>query len=174
MRLHQTLTGLAAVLVATGLLAGSVLAEPPASDGRPPFARGFGPGMMGMGGYADAAGIARLKADLAITKAQEPAWDTYAKILEEQASSMQAMRQGMDPEGVHAMAPEDRAKFMTQMFETRQAHFDALKTAAEHLLPSLSEFQRGKASAILPGLAAPGPRHAGMGGPMMGHGPFGH
>ncbi len=182
MRIHKTLVGLAIVLVGSGLLAGTVMAEG-TSDFRPPFMHGGGPGMMGPGmmgqgmmgmgasaRFGGTAAIDALKSDLAITAAQEPAWNAYAKTLQEQTASMQAMRQGVDPDGIRAMSQDDRAKFMSQMMEQRQAHFDKLKAAAETLLPSLTDFQKGKASATLPGLASPGSMQAGMGGPMMGRG----
>ena len=179
MRIQKTLVGLAVVLVGTGLLAGTVMAEV-GNDFKPPFMSGSGPGgmghgMMGMGGparFGDAASIDTLKSDLAITAAQEPAWSAYAKTLKEQTSSMQDMRQGMDPQAIRSMSQEGQVKFMNQMMEIRQTHFDQIKTAADLLLPSLTDFQKGKASAILPGLASAGSMHAGMGGPMMRQGSF--
>ncbi|MBF0333571.1 MAG: Spy/CpxP family protein refolding chaperone [Alphaproteobacteria bacterium] len=122
---------LAAVLLAATVLGGAAIA---------------GPHGHGMGGPPN---VEALESELGITPDQKAAWDVYAEVLKRNATSAQAMRQGVDP---RAMTPEDRAAFMTKMMGVRQQHFELVKAAAEALLPSLNEFQKGKASAMLPGL----------------------
>ena len=57
---------------------------------------------------------------------------------------------------------------MNAMFQSRADAQGAVRTAAEKLLPSLSQSQQGQARMKLPGLMAAG-RGPGMGGG-MGHG----
>ena len=98
---------------------------------------GMGPGLKGMehgpgmmkdmrsgtmhGGsghtFADPARLDALKADLAITAAQEPAWTKYAKAVQDTAASMETARESVDPDVVSKMTPADRFAFVTKRRE---------------------------------------------------------
>jgi hypothetical protein len=135
---------------------------------------GMGPGMM-QGGAGptpfDPARLETLKTDLGITAAQEPAWTKYAKTLQDAAATMKTTREGVDPDTVSKMTPQDRFAFVTKIREQAQKQFAAVKTAAEELLATLDDTQKAKAQQTLPGLAfGPGTTHAaGMGGPQHQH-----
>ena len=88
----------------------------------------MGPGMMnGMGPrmkhggadqtFSDPARLDALKAELAITPAQEPAWTKYAKAVQDAAAAMKTARESVDPEVVSKMTPADRFAFVTKMRE---------------------------------------------------------
>jgi LTXXQ motif family protein len=131
---------------------------------------GMGPGMMhgGTGPMQfDPARLETLKAELGITAAQEPAWGKYAKTLEDAAAAMKTTREGINPDTVGKMTPQDRFAFATKIREQAQKQFATVKTAAEELLATLDDTQKAKARQTLPGLAfGPGMRHAGgTGGP---------
>ena len=117
-------------------------------------------------------GTARtLKTELGITAAQEPAWTKYAKAVQDAAATMKTTREGVDPDAVSKMTPQDRFAFVTKIREQAQKQFAAVKTAAEELLATLDDAQKAKAQQTLPGLAfGPGTMHAaGMGGPQHQH-----
>jgi len=136
---------------------------------------GMGPGMMRGGpglAFADSAQIETLKKDLGITATQEPAWTKYAKVVQDAAATMKTAREGVDPESVSKMSPQDRFAFATKMREQGQKQFDTVHTAANELLATLDDGQKAKARDILPGLASfgPGPmRGAFIGGPWNRH-----
>jgi len=118
--------------------------------------KGVGPGMMhGDSGQtsADPARIDALKAELAITAAQEPAWAKYADAVQDAAASMETARESVDPDVVSKMTPADRFAFVTKRREQRQTQFGAVKAAAEELLATLDATQKAKATDVLPGLA---------------------
>lgn len=118
--------------------------------------KGMGPGMMhGDFGQtsADPARIDALKAELAITAAQEPAWAKYADAVQDAAASMETARESVDPDVVSKMTPADRFAFVTKRREQRQTQFGAVKAAAEELLATLDATQKAKATDVLPGLA---------------------
>src|SRR6185503_5718413 len=118
--------------------------------------KGMGPGMMhGDSGQtsADPARIDALKAELAITAAQEPAWAKYADAVQDAAASMETARKSVDPDVVSKMTPADRFAFVTKRREQRQTRFGAVKAAAEELLATLDATQKAKATDVLPGLA---------------------
>lgn len=167
------LLGLGAAAAVAGTIGwhALALAETPMHGGP----QGMGPGMMmGMGqshgpmagAFADpAAHLASLKTELAITAQQEPAWDAYAKVVRDAATSMKAQRQGMDMTAMHSMSDQDRQAFMTQMRDQHEKAFEPVKAVAENLLTALDDTQKTKAKEILPGLVSHGPgmmRHAGM------------
>ncbi|MGA3399599.1 MAG: hypothetical protein ABSC95_10295 [Acetobacteraceae bacterium] len=144
-----------------------------------PGMMGGGPGMMGWQdgvgprGFADpAARLTALKTDLAIRPEQTAAWDTYAKVVQDTAATMQAARAKLDPSTLQTMSWQDRRAAMTGLHEQHAQAFDAIKTAADALLPTLDNAQKTVARAALPGLAAGGPwmmaQHGGI--PMMGYG----
>lgn len=136
-----------------------------------------GPGMMhqqgpGMGhrmtqdgpglAYTDPTQIEGLKRELGITTAQEPAWNNYTKAIQDASTAMKTTREGVDPNVVSKMTPQDRYAFVTKMREQGQKQFDTVKAAADELFAALDETQKAKARDTLPGLASFGP------GPMRG------
>ena len=112
-----------------------------------------------------------MKAELAITPAQERAWTKYTKAVQDAAASMKTARENVDPDVVSKMTPADRFTFVTKRREQGQARFGAVKAAADELLATLDAMQKAKAGDILPGLAfGPGMMlGAGMGGPQHRH-----
>lgn len=137
----------------------------------PGMHRGMGPGMMrGAPGltFADPMQIETVKKELGITAPQEPAWTKYTKAIQDAATAMKTTREGVDPDAVSKMTPQDRFAFITKMREQGQKQFETVQTAANELFASLDDGQKTKARDILPGLASfgPGPmRGAFMGGP---------
>jgi periplasmic protein CpxP/Spy len=125
--------------------------------------RGMGYGVTNMPGYLDA-----LKAQLVITKEQEPAWHQYADTVSGVATQMQGLRQSM-----HTQMPQatwaQRREFMNQAFDAHQQAYETVHGAAEKLLPALDPQQRQTAQAVLPGLRTGGMMGGGPG--MMGAGP---
>jgi hypothetical protein len=131
----------------------------------------MGPGMHGGPGFAftDPARIDSLKTELGITAAQEPAWTKYAKTLQDAAMAFKTTREGINPDDVSKMSPQDRFAFVTKIREQRQKQFETVTTAANELLATLDDTQKAKARDVLPGLASFGPGRLGaMGG--MRHG----
>jgi hypothetical protein len=129
----------------------------------------MGPGMMHGGQgvtFADPTEIDKLKSELGITPAQEETWIKYAKAVQDAASTMKATREGIDPDAVSKMTPQDRFAFMTKVREQAQKQFETVKAAAGELLATLDDKQKARAEEILPGLAfGRGPMHgAFMGG----------
>ena len=136
---------------------------------------GMGPGMMHGGAgpmQFDSARIRTLKTELGITAAQEPAWTKYAKAVEDAATAMKTTREGVNPETVSKLSPQERFAFVTKIREQAQKQFETVKTAADELLATLDDTQKAKARDTLPGLGGfgPGAMHgAGMGGPHHQH-----
>jgi hypothetical protein len=138
--------------------------------------KGMGPDMMqgmrhGMkhGGpgltFADPARIEALKAELAITPAQESAWTKYTKAVQDAAAALKTMPEGVDPTTVSKMSPSDRFAFVTKMREQGQKQLGSVKVAADELLATLDAAQKAEATDILPGLAfGPGPMRGADGG----------
>ena len=62
-----------------------------------------GPGLT----VTDPAQIERLKTELGITTAQESAWAKYAKALQDAATAMKTAREGIDPDAVSKLSPQD-------------------------------------------------------------------
>ena len=129
---------------------------------------GMGPGMKHGGPeltFADPARFDALKAELAITPAQEPAWTTYAKAVQDAAATLKTTREGIDRTEVSKMSPSDRFAFVTKMREQGQKQIGSVKVAADELLATLDATQKAKATDILPGLAfGPGPMRGADGG----------
>lgn len=130
---------------------------------------GMGPGMTHGGpgpAQFDPARTETLKTELGITAAQEPAWAKYTKAVQDAATAMKTTREGVDPNTVSKMSPQDRFAFVTKIREQAQKQFETVKTAADELLATLDDAQKAKAKETLPGLATfgPGAMHgAGMG-----------
>ena len=141
------------------------------------MSQGMGPGMghgMMHGGAGpmqfDPARLDTLKTELGITPAQEAAWSTYAKTVEDAATTMKTTREGVDPDAVSKMTPADRFAFVTKIRAQAQKQFETVRTAATELLATLDDAQKAKARDILPGLASFGPGMRGaMAGPQHQH-----
>lgn len=123
----------------------------------PGMMKGMGPGMKGMmhgraGVGIDPAQLETLKTELKIMPAQEQAWSTYAKAVQDAAASMKTTRESVDPDAVSKMTPADRYAFVSKMREQGQKQFGAVKSAADDLLATLDATQKAKANDILPGL----------------------
>ncbi|GBQ28677.1 hypothetical protein AA700_1677 [Acidiphilium acidophilum DSM 700] len=180
------MSGAAAIVLAG--TASVAWAQTPAAG---PAQGGYGPGMMGggsgggmMGGFGPGAGhrgfgapsvAARLgvvKQELKITSTQTPAWNSYAAAVSRSDQSLwTTMRSMMQPATISRVTPEDRFTIMGKVIALQKRRFDAYKAAAAALLPHLTQYQRGQASEILPGLAAGGFSMGGHG--MMGGSSFG-
>ena len=142
-----------------------------------PYGRG-GPGAgggpaFGRGVTDPESYLAALKAELAITPAQEPAWAAYSAVVRENA---EAMRQAH--ENIFAAMPTaswaERRDMMNGMFQARDTTQARVREAAEAQLPQLTAAQRSRAPALLPGLRQPmGGRGGGRGGGMGGGGGMG-
>ena len=142
----------------------------------------MGPGMhgpMGSGamqsgpGFAvlDPARLDALKTELGIKPAQEQAWTKYTKAVQDSAAAMKTAREGVNPEAVGKLGPQERFAIGTKMREQAQKQHDTVKTAANDLLTTLDDAQKTKAQQTLPGLVfGPGP----MRGAFMGGAPFHH
>jgi hypothetical protein len=157
MKKITTILGLAAVAAVVGTIGWQALAETPMHGG--PQGMGM---MMGMGGAhsrmagafgAPPARLASLKTELGITAQEEPAWDAYAKAVQNAAMSMKGPHDGM---AMHSMSDQDRQTFMTQMRDQHEKVFAPVKAAAEQLLGALDDAQKTKAKEILPGLVPHG------------------
>jgi hypothetical protein len=122
----------------------------------PGMMKGIRPGTMHGGpgqNFSDQARIGALKAELAITPAQEPAWAKYAKAVHDAAATMKTARESVDPEAVRKVSPADRFAFVTKTREQGQTRFEPVKATADELLATLDATQKAKAGDILPGLA---------------------
>jgi hypothetical protein len=186
--------GIAAVTLLAG---GWALAQATGPGGfGPPFMRGMGhggmgPGMMprmhamgsGMGAgmgpgmmsgapaaiFSDRAQIETLKKEIGITAAQESAWTKYTKALQDAATAMKTAREGVNPDTIGKLSPQERFASMTNMREQGLKQFETVKTAANELLAALDDAQKAKAQTNLPGLAfGPGAMHT-AGGPPFRH-----
>ena len=134
---------------------------------------GYGPGMMngwgpggpkaGPGGPASANAFAALKQDLNITTAQSADWDTYTAAATAADQAMWAGMRALLQNAPAKAAPDDQFTLMSQIVDLRKQDFDKKHDAAQALLPHLTDFQRGQASEVLPGLAEAGRGTAGCG-----------
>ena len=135
---------------------------------------GMGPGMMRGGPgltFADPAQLETLKKELGITTAQEPAWTKYVETLQGAAAAMKTAREGVNPDAIGKLGPQERFAFVTKMREQAQKQHDTVRAAANELLATLDDAQKTKAQQTLPGLAfGPGAmRGAFMHGPHFRH-----
>jgi hypothetical protein len=111
-------------------------------------------GMMTGGAEMPAFGegrIAFLKAELAITTAQQVAWDAYAAALKKNFSSMQAMRQNMMT-ALEGKTPVERLDAHLAAIESRHGALKEIKPALAALYTALSDEQKKKADQILTGM----------------------
>lgn len=100
--------------------------------------------------------IAFLKAELAITDAQQPQWSAFADVLRAQAEKMRAMHTQMMQGGMPEAFP-DRLAMMERGLSARLDALKAMEAPARALYAVLSPDQQKKANDLL---AHP------MGGPM--------
>ncbi len=143
-------------------------AAPGAVQGQPPggmmgpgmMGRMMGPGMMDMmancpmmGGSASHAEgrIAFLKAELAITDAQNAAWDAYAAQIRKNLTSMQDMQKTM-MSMMDAKSPVERIDARIAMMEKRTQALKDIKPALAALYAVLSADQQKKADQFLTGM----------------------
>lgn len=117
--------------------------------------------MMGMGNcpmwgdsgtpaFADGR-IAFLKAELAITDAQNSAWDAYANALKKNLESMQGMHQTM-LKAWQATSPVERLDAHITAMEGRLAALKEVKAPLEALYAALNDEQKKKADDLLTGM----------------------
>lgn len=136
---------------------------------------GMGPGMM-MGGQGrgpmmgayDQGWFDALKKKLAITSAQEKAWDAYVAAAQANAKSMIDTHNSIDFEAVQKMAPKDQVDFMRKMHETRLDQMTSVIEARDALFKVLDDKQQKTAQTAL------GSYGMGYGGMMMGPGMMGY
>ncbi|HEY1932108.1 MAG TPA: Spy/CpxP family protein refolding chaperone [Acetobacteraceae bacterium] len=162
MRKLTSKIALAATLAVLGVGAAAFAQPMGPGSGYGPGYGGMGPGMMGSGyGYGDpTAYLDGLKTELAITHAQDAAWNIYADAVKRAAEQMQGVRATMwDAMGTASW--QERRDMMNSMFDARQQAFQIVQAAAGKLLPTLTTAQQAKAENSLPGLAEPG--HGGPG-----------
>ena len=63
---------------------------------------------------------------------------------------MKTAHEGVDPDAVSKMSPQDRVAFMTKMREQGQKQFEAVKTAVNELFGTLDDAQKAKAQKTPP------------------------
>ncbi len=127
---------------------------------------GYGPGMMqgygwARGGLSGKAGrqfagarLDVLRETLKITDGQRPAWDAYAKaVTDAQQNVWNGVRGVMRPGMMWSLSPDQRLALMQQMFDLRKKAYEREQAAAKALLPHLTDYQKGQASVLLPGLS---------------------
>lgn len=96
--------------------------------------------------------IAFLKAELAITGAQQPIWDTYAAAVKKSFSGMQSVRRQMMTT-MSSKSPVERLDAHISAMEPRLAALKELKPALAALYGALSEEQKKKADLVLTGMS---------------------
>jgi hypothetical protein len=137
---------------------------------------GMGPGMMSgqgwggrmMGAY-DEGWFEALKKKLAITPAQEGAWNGYVTAAKTNAKTMIDTHNNMDFDALSKMSAKEQVAFMRSMHEARIDQMGAVLDARETLLKALDDNQRKIAETALGGYGL-GMGGGMMGGPGMGYG----
>jgi len=92
--------------------------------------------------------IAFLKAELAITPAQQAAWDAYAAALKKNFASMQGMRASMMT-ALEGKTPVERLDAHVAAMEGRQMALKEMRPVLSALYAALSDEQKKKADQIL-------------------------
>lgn len=95
--------------------------------------------------------IAFLKAELAITPAQQSAWDAYAAALKKNFASMQGMRQSMMM-ALEGKTAVERLDAHLAAMEGRHAALKEIKPSLATLYSALSDEQKKKADQVLTGM----------------------
>jgi len=117
----------------------------------------------GMGGWMSASEassivgsrLAGVKSELKITSDQEGAWSAFAKQMQQQVESMQALREQMQ-EKMHGATPGTPAEFAAlrdAMFKLRQANAEEHAKVVKDLYAALTPEQRAIADRALYGPA---------------------
>lgn len=112
--------------------------------------RGMGPGYWGAGPGFDATAavaghLAALKTQLKITPAQQGAWQAYEKVVTEQATAMQALRDQFHAQWQNAQpgaTPPDMAAHHQAMTSLRESSWKAQNAARQELFAALTPEQR--------------------------------
>ena len=71
--------------------------------------------------------------------------------IQDAATAMKTAREGVDPDAISKLSPQDRFAFVTKMREQGQKQFETVKTAANELLAALDDTQKAKAQHDPPG-----------------------
>lgn len=148
-----------------GMMGGPGFMGPRAGYGPGAGAGGAGP-RSGFGAGANIAAnqdarLAYLKAELKITSAQEPAWNTYATAMKQHAESMQALRNQMFA-AAQSGGPEQftqRAELMKQRAARAETMAGAVKDLYAALTPeqqALADLHFGGARFAQSGMRGPG------------------
>lgn len=95
--------------------------------------------------------IAFLKAELAITTAQQAVWDAYAAVLKKNFTSMQGIHQSMMT-ALEGKTPVERLDAHLAAMESRQSALKEIKPVLAALFTALSDEQKKKADQILTGM----------------------
>jgi hypothetical protein len=122
-----------------------------ADDYRGPMrrGRGFGPGRMMRGPTAFIEGrIAFLRAELVLTDAQKPLFDTYAQALREAAASMQSTYERTWSRDQPQRLPE-RLQLRLDAMNARVKALEGVKAAALPLYEALSSEQKDQADRLI-------------------------
>ena len=150
--------GTAAILA--GAFGWNALAETSAGSGAAPMhatgAAGMGShmgsGMMGRV-FADPSGyLASIKQDLRITEAEGPAWDAYAKAVQDAVAPLKSLHDSTGMKEMHDAT--NGPTVMAQLHDQHRQAYEKLRTAADQLVASLDEGQKQKARGTLAGLAS--------------------
>jgi LTXXQ motif family protein len=156
----RIMTRALAVAALTAMVGGvGISANAQTTPAAPPAAN---QGQMGgqMGGHHmtdPAEQLGKLKTEIGVTAAQTAAWDAYAKVVQDTAAKMKASHDGMNRHAFMEMSTADRLALLTKRRDTREQAHNAVKAAAEALLPVLDDTQKVRALMSLPGLSGPGP-----------------
>jgi Spy/CpxP family protein refolding chaperone len=104
--------------------------------------------------------LARLKSDLKITAAQEPAWDAYAQQIKQHAGEMQALHNTMRDSAAGNTRPSapERVERQAQFAKKQQEHLERLAVLTKDLYATLTPEQKKLADQRLGGR-----RHFAMG-----------
>lgn len=160
MKTRSKMLALGTAALLAGAVGGIALAETPSPGGagtpamHMPGSTGVGPEMMGSAVADPTSELASLKQQLGITEAQGPAWDAYAKVVQDTAASLRTLHERTDMSAMHNGA--DAQAVMAQMHDQHRQAFQAVRTAAEQLVATLDDTQKQKAQEMLPGLASGG------------------
>lgn len=87
--------------------------------------------------------LASLRASMAITSAQEPAWTAYADAYRQHAAAMH-----MGPMAHHAGALPERMQHHETMMTNHLSSMRALRASVENLYAGLSDAQKAQANAL--------------------------
>lgn len=140
--MHTAHRLLAATAAATLLLGSAATwAQDARCDGPGPRPTSMGRPHGGAPGLLSEQHLARLKADLKLSAAQEPAWNAFAAKAGEQARAAQAQREAQAKTTPPATTPERMAQHLA-MLKQHQASLEVMSTAMKGLYDALTPEQR--------------------------------